>query len=125
VIDLAVVLSFRSFVLEILVGASGYGVNGSEGQKIGVLLEGFCGSWRWWKFIRFWLWLDYLGVLCRLGYLKWRRGAGDGRLSGMSLAHVWSVVICVIPRFYAKIKYSLYTCPRLIVPHIRIKSAHR
>jgi hypothetical protein len=89
VIDLAVVVLFLSLVLEILVGASGYGVDGFECQEIGVLLGGLCGLWRWWKYIRFWLWLDYLGVLHRVRYLKWGRRIGDGRLSGMGLARVW------------------------------------
>jgi hypothetical protein len=55
-------------------------VDGSEGQKIGVLLGGFCGLWQWWKCVRFWLCLDYLGVLRRVSYLKWRRRVGDGSL---------------------------------------------
>jgi hypothetical protein len=37
-----------------------------------------------------------LSVLCRIGYLKWRRGVSDGRLSGMSLTHVWGVVVWLI-----------------------------
>jgi hypothetical protein len=38
VIDLAVVLSFMSFVFEILVGAFGDCVDGSKGWEIGALL---------------------------------------------------------------------------------------
>jgi hypothetical protein len=95
-IDLAIVLSLLSLVLEIKVGASGYVVDGFEGQTICVLLGGFCGLWRWWKCTRFWFWLDYLGILCRIGYLKWRQRVGDGRPSGMSLAHVWGIVIWLV-----------------------------
>jgi hypothetical protein len=40
-IDLAVLLSLLSHILEIYVGASGYGVDSSEGQEICVLLGGF------------------------------------------------------------------------------------
>jgi hypothetical protein len=40
-IDLAVLLSLLSHILEIYVGASGYGVDSSEGQEISVLLGGF------------------------------------------------------------------------------------
>jgi hypothetical protein len=90
-IDLAVVLSLLSRILEIYVGASGYGVDSSEGREICVLLGGFCGLWRWWICVRFWFWVDCLGVLCRIGYLKQRRRVGDGRLSGMSLGHVWGI----------------------------------
>jgi hypothetical protein len=71
-------------------------VNGSKGQEIGVLLGGFYGLWRWWKCIRFWFWLDCLGALHRVGYMKWRRGVGDGRMSVMSLARVWGVVIWLV-----------------------------
>jgi hypothetical protein len=68
-------------------------MNCFEGQKIDVLLGGFCGLWRWWEYIRFWLWLVYLGGLRRVGYLKWRQRVGDGELSGMSLARVRGVVV--------------------------------
>jgi hypothetical protein len=52
--------------------------------------------WRCLKYIRFWLWLDCLGVLHRVIYLKWRRRIGDCMLSGMSLARVWGVVIWLV-----------------------------
>jgi hypothetical protein len=68
-IDLAVILSLLSLVLEIYVGASSYGVDGSKGHKIDILMGRFCGLWLWWKCIWFWLWLNHLRGCCRVCYL--------------------------------------------------------
>jgi hypothetical protein len=47
-IDLMVVLSFMSFVLEIQVGVSGDCMDGSEGWEGGALLRGFLVLWWGW-----------------------------------------------------------------------------